>query len=258
MDTDVFPEGMPHWARQKFISYRRSAIERGYGFDLDPVLFWGLLNSPCHYCRGTHERGAVIGIDRRDNNVGYTEGNVVSACGVCNNAKSVMSEAAFVAWVRQATETTATWEATTVDEAYREMRERRGEAQAQRSSNPIQLLVDGKKVRAVSINSFAQEYNLNPGAVYGVAYGNHKSTMGGRITCPPELVEKNLEARRVAAQLRADELNKRRSLQIRARAKEAVSTETEVLRGEAYDTQRREATAAGEGPAEGHQGDGRG
>lgn len=39
------------------------------------------------------------GIDRVDNNIGYTVENCVSCCTVCNKAKMVMSEQEFAGWV---------------------------------------------------------------------------------------------------------------------------------------------------------------
>jgi hypothetical protein len=40
---------------------------------------------PCHYCEG--DIGFNIGLDRKDNTVGYSYENVVPCCGICNSTK---------------------------------------------------------------------------------------------------------------------------------------------------------------------------
>ena len=44
------------------------------------------------------------GIDRKDNNLGYTPKNVVPCCSVCNFAKKNMPFDAFMAWIARLTE----------------------------------------------------------------------------------------------------------------------------------------------------------
>ena len=39
------------------------------------------------------------GIDRVDNSIGYIDTNTVTSCGVCNNAKAVMSLDDFYLWI---------------------------------------------------------------------------------------------------------------------------------------------------------------
>ena len=95
-------------------------IYRGYkrrhktkGFDPDKFisleLFHKLLYQNCRYCRNPPATAIASdrnkprsdrttkgflrnSIDRIDNNAGYTEDNVCSACQFCNCAKSAMSE----------------------------------------------------------------------------------------------------------------------------------------------------------------------
>lgn len=55
----------------------------------------------CHYCdRSRKELGRLLGIDRKDNTVGYLLENSVSCCKVCNFKKQKQDYSEFVAWLR--------------------------------------------------------------------------------------------------------------------------------------------------------------
>jgi hypothetical protein len=94
---------------QLYGNYRRSAASRGHLFELTKGEFYQLTSSPCFYCgtepsqpgpcvAGTHGRYTYNGIDRVDNDLGYTVFNVRPCCKVCNYAKGVLTEAQFFAW----------------------------------------------------------------------------------------------------------------------------------------------------------------
>ena len=59
------------------------AEKKGMDFDMDADAYERLRGLPCEYCGGPHES-----VDRKDNNVGYTQANCVSACKRCNTVKS--------------------------------------------------------------------------------------------------------------------------------------------------------------------------
>lgn len=70
-----------------------------------------LFAGACHYCgidTPTNHRvdrnGSSFkynGIDRVDNNRGYTPDNVVTACSFCNLAKREMTRDEFITWARR-------------------------------------------------------------------------------------------------------------------------------------------------------------
>lgn len=71
----------------RFTTYKGSARNKGLPFELTledhftpgaPNTFW---QKPCTYCNDKIE---TIGLDRIDNDKGYTIDNVVSCCGDCN------------------------------------------------------------------------------------------------------------------------------------------------------------------------------
>lgn len=95
-------------------TYKKSAQARNIDFTLSDDEFFALVAMPCVYCnrsgtrRATHNNrknkfnGAFYctGLDRIDNSVGYTTGNVEPCCWDCNNAKKTMGKEEFVYWIR--------------------------------------------------------------------------------------------------------------------------------------------------------------
>ena len=90
-------------------SYQRAAKNRNISWDLSDEQALVLFNSKCFYCgvfptqrptgAGKHYRFyKANGIDRIDNESGYTVGNTVPCCSVCNFAKNKMTVANFVEW----------------------------------------------------------------------------------------------------------------------------------------------------------------
>lgn len=104
-------------------SYRKRALDKGLEFALTAEEFKNICEKACHYCgmlpnnfmatsgwssskvRGKIKSGKYIsewkynGLDRLDNNKGYTLNNVVPCCGTCNHAKHSMSYKDFVDWL---------------------------------------------------------------------------------------------------------------------------------------------------------------
>lgn len=90
--------------------YRRSAKQRGFTFELDNHAVSRLIQGSCFYCGSVpYREWSVVGkngvrsllchgIDRVNNELGYTPSNVVSCCPRCNYAKRDMSVREFSAW----------------------------------------------------------------------------------------------------------------------------------------------------------------
>jgi hypothetical protein len=82
----------------KFKAYNRSASRRSKKFELTFKEFMGYWQRPCSYCGDTI---AFIGLDRVDNNLGYTLDNIVSCCNHCNYMKGRLSREEFLLCCRR-------------------------------------------------------------------------------------------------------------------------------------------------------------
>lgn len=94
--------------RAVFTSYRRSAKQRGRSFEITEEEFALITQQNCYYCgcapsktksKPGHFYGTFTynGIDRLNNEEGYTSTNTVPCCWLCNKMKSTLSEEQFVA-----------------------------------------------------------------------------------------------------------------------------------------------------------------
>lgn len=92
-------------------SYKKHCNDVGRVFNLTKEEFRSLTKGNCYYCG--HEPNQISfkkrlngkyiynGIDRRDNDKGYTAENCVPCCKTCNRAKRTMTESEFVAWINR-------------------------------------------------------------------------------------------------------------------------------------------------------------
>ncbi len=87
-------------------SYKRGAEKRNYIFEISKEEFIKLASDNCHYCNRLPEQKSynkpktdyIIynGLDRVDNNLGYTLDNTVTCCMHCNRAKMCLSKKQFL------------------------------------------------------------------------------------------------------------------------------------------------------------------
>lgn len=96
-----------------FNNYKSSAKSRGYNFELTPKQLKSLCQSNCNYCgvkpsnintRKHLSCDFIIkfnGIDRVNNQKGYTKVNTVPCCKTCNLAKRDSTLEEFEAWISQ-------------------------------------------------------------------------------------------------------------------------------------------------------------
>jgi hypothetical protein len=89
--------------------YKRGAAKRNLIWALKDEEFDTLIADNCFYCglppytvrRARRCNGDLIynGIDRKNNDKGYSINNVVTCCVICNRAKGNMSFVDFVQWI---------------------------------------------------------------------------------------------------------------------------------------------------------------
>lgn len=81
-----------------FGHYTQRSKQRGILFQLTFIEFMKLWQSPCFYCSSPI---STIGIDRVDNNRGYTLDNIVSCCIICNRMKLTSNRDEFIEQCRR-------------------------------------------------------------------------------------------------------------------------------------------------------------
>lgn len=92
-----------------YFLYKQHAKRRNLNFELSKDKFELLIQQKCYYCgsdpsnisRSDHNNGDFVynGIDRLDNNIGYTDDNCVTCCRICNRAKNNLSADEFMKWI---------------------------------------------------------------------------------------------------------------------------------------------------------------
>lgn len=79
-----------------YTAHNKESLKRGHGdFHLTFDEFTRLVTGSCYYCKYKDDKEA-IGIDRINNDIGYTKENCVSACWTCNKMKHFYHPSFFV------------------------------------------------------------------------------------------------------------------------------------------------------------------
>lgn len=113
-------DGTPSF-RYLLWTYKRNAKKRGIEFSLTDEQFKEITKRNCKYCNqpptrpvkySMHKRNKELynydnaylhnGIDRKDNNKGYTLDNSVPCCRTCNVAKGTQTIEEFKQWIERA------------------------------------------------------------------------------------------------------------------------------------------------------------
>jgi 5-methylcytosine-specific restriction endonuclease McrA len=103
--------GFPATYNHVYIAYKRHARLKKRSFELSLATFVQIAKKDCYYCgqppknalksKCGRENFIYNGLDRINNDNGYTLDNVVACCFKCNLAKKKMSQKDFLSWVTQ-------------------------------------------------------------------------------------------------------------------------------------------------------------
>ena len=109
-ETCRLPTGVAN-RNKTLYQYKTSATSRGLVWELSSQEFDSTVTKDCYYCGKPPSNTATSsvsngafqynGIDRKDNNQGYTPQNVVPCCWVCNWMKRYLSETEFLNHIEQ-------------------------------------------------------------------------------------------------------------------------------------------------------------
>lgn len=106
----ALPDATSH-IRKYYARYQKSAMESNLVFELTIGEFTDIVEKECIYC-GTPPKERKIGatcygtykcngIDRVDNNIGYTKANSVPCCSECNFCKGTLNKDEFLELVQK-------------------------------------------------------------------------------------------------------------------------------------------------------------
>jgi len=95
--------------------YKKKAQERGYEFSITFEQFKELVSKNCHYCNGRpfsarfsrkswNSKVKINGIDRKNNKLGYVDGNVLTCCNICNKGKNNKTYEEFMEYLNRIVE----------------------------------------------------------------------------------------------------------------------------------------------------------
>jgi len=97
-----------------FGRYKREALKRKYEWFLTIDEFKELIIKKCYYCNSEPKTELCIartktventiiynGIDRKDNNIGYTRDNCIPACTICNRMKMNLDYSKFLEKIQE-------------------------------------------------------------------------------------------------------------------------------------------------------------
>lgn len=76
--------------------YKKRALNCGIPVELSDEQFYKLFDGICEYCGRKPDHTCLNGIDRVDNDLGYTINNCVSCCSLCNDMKCCMAAYVFI------------------------------------------------------------------------------------------------------------------------------------------------------------------
>ena len=82
----LYPEVFTDHHEVHYCAYNKRSIER-YGIEINRQFYNTIVLQPCYLCGKKPTQTHKNGIDRFDNNIGYTEDNCKSCCGDCNMMK---------------------------------------------------------------------------------------------------------------------------------------------------------------------------
>lgn len=77
-------------------NYRQRAVKKRLDYSLTEEDFNNIFMQSCYYCSKENSQGHRNGIDRKNNNIGYTIENCVSCCKECNYMKGSLSHDSFI------------------------------------------------------------------------------------------------------------------------------------------------------------------
>ena len=84
---NLYPEAFANHNGSSYSLYKTNASKRGYVFEILEEEYYKIIQDDCYICGKKTDETHINGIDRFDNDVGYTLANANACCGECNYMK---------------------------------------------------------------------------------------------------------------------------------------------------------------------------
>lgn len=84
---NLYPDAFANHHGSSYSLYKNGALKRGYDFELTEEEYYKIIQDDCYICGKKTDENHINGIDRFDNDIGYTLANVNACCGECNYMK---------------------------------------------------------------------------------------------------------------------------------------------------------------------------
>lgn len=94
------------WEERLYKERKRQALIRKKVWNITLEFFKDIIKKPCYYCGSLaytlfEKKYSYMGVDRKNDNIGYEESNCVPCCKICNFAKRDMNIEQFVNWIKK-------------------------------------------------------------------------------------------------------------------------------------------------------------
>ena len=95
-DGNKYPHAFANQSGSYYSRYKTNAEQRNYAFELSEEQYYKLIREDCYICGKKTNENHTNGVDRFDNEIGYTFHNSNACCGQCNIMKKEMDYSIFM------------------------------------------------------------------------------------------------------------------------------------------------------------------
>ena len=95
-DGKKYPDAFANQSGSYYSRYKTNAEQRNYVFELSEEQYYKLIREDCYICGKKTNENHTNGVDRFDNEIGYTFHNSNACCGQCNIMKKEMDYSIFM------------------------------------------------------------------------------------------------------------------------------------------------------------------
>lgn len=96
LNGNYYPDAFKNHKSISYKNYKNRAKKNNYTFDILVEDFNKIILENCYICGKKNDKNHINGLDRFDNNIGYTIDNIKACCGQCNYMKKNIKYDIFI------------------------------------------------------------------------------------------------------------------------------------------------------------------